>query len=54
MSEGGTPMQNFFHQHFLDEDHHGLLMDCEIRLIDRTDPSVPTGRDFCRCKNSKH
>ena len=43
-SEGGSPIQNFFHQHFLNKDHHGLLKDCEIRLIDRTSPSVPNER----------
>ena len=45
-SEGGTPKQNYFHQHFLRENHHGLLKDCEIRLIDKTDPSDPTRREF--------
>ena len=45
-SEGGTPKQNYFHQHFLSENHHGLLEDCEIRLIDKTDPSHPTRREF--------
>ena len=28
--EGGTPKQIYFHQHFLSEDHQGLLEDCEI------------------------
>ena len=45
-SKGDTPKQNYFHQHFLCENHHGLLEDCEIRLIVRTDPSDPTKRDF--------
>ena len=41
--EGGTPKQNYFHQHFLsEEDHHGLLKDCKITLIDKTDYSDPT------------
>ena len=44
--EGGTPKQNYFHQHFLSEDHHGLLEDCEITLIDKTDSSDPTRREF--------
>ena len=29
-------------QHLLSEKHHGLLEYCEIRLIDKTDPSDPT------------
>ena len=43
---GGTPNQNYFHQHFLSEDHHGLLEDCKITLIDKTDSSDPTRREF--------
>ena len=45
-SEGGTPKQSYFHQHFLSKNHHGILTDCKIRLIDKTDPSVPTTRQF--------
>ena len=45
-SEGATLKQNYFHQHFLSEKHHGLLHDCEIRLIDKTDPSDPTRREL--------
>ena len=45
-SEGGTLKQNYFHQHFLSENHHGLFEDCEIRLIDKTDTSDPTRREF--------
>ena len=41
--EGGTPKQNYLHQHFLSEDHHGLLEDCKTTLIDKTDSSDPTG-----------
>ena len=44
--EGGAPKQNYFHQHFLSEDHHGLLEDCETTLIDKTDSSDPTRREF--------
>ena len=44
--EGGTPRQNYFHQHFLSEDHHGLLEDCEISPIDKTDSSDHTRREF--------
>ena len=43
---GGSPKQNYFHQHFLSENHHGLLKDCQIKLIDKTDPSNPTRREF--------
>ena len=45
-SEGGTPKQNYFQRHFLRESHPGLLEDCEIRLIDKTDPFDPTRREF--------
>ena len=44
--EGSTPKQNYFHQHFLSEDHHGLLEDCKITLIDKTDFSDPCRREF--------
>ena len=33
-------------QHFLSEGHHGLVNDCEITLIDKTDSSDPTRREF--------
>ena len=46
MSEDGTPKQNYFRQHFLSENHHGLLEHCEIRLIDKTNPSDPNRREF--------
>ena len=45
-AQGGTPPQSFFHQHFLSEGHHGLVNDCEITLIDKTDSSDPTRREF--------
>ena len=44
--KGGIPKQNYFHQHFLKQDHHGLLEDCKITLIDKTDSSDPTRREF--------
>ena len=43
---GGNPNQNDFHQHFLSEGHNGLISNCEITLIDKTDPSDPTRREF--------
>ena len=41
-----TPNQNYFYQHFLSDDHNGLMNDCEINLIDKTDSSDPTRREF--------
>ena len=34
--------QLFFHQYFLGNGHNGLISDCEIVLIDKTDPAEPT------------
>jgi hypothetical protein len=34
--------QMFSHQHFLGNGHNGLISDCEIVLIDKTDPAEPT------------
>ena len=31
--------QMFFHQHFFGNGHDGLISDCEIVLIDKTDPA---------------
>ena len=45
-AQGGTPPQSFFHQHFLSEGHHGLVNDCEITLINKTDSSDPTKWEF--------
>ena len=44
-AQGVTPPQSFLHQHFLSEGHHGLVNDCEITLIDKTDSSDPTRRE---------
>ena len=44
--EGGTPKQNYFHQHFLSEEHNGLLENCGITFIDKTDSTEPTRRKF--------
>ena len=45
-ADGGTPNQNYFHQHFLSDGHDGLMNNCEIIFIDKTDPSDPTRREF--------
>ena len=44
--QGGTSPQSFFHQHILSvsEGHHGLVNDCEITVIDKTDFSDPSRR----------
>ena len=52
-SEDGTPKQNYLHQHFLSENHLVLLEDCEIRLIDKTDSSDPTRREFFSMRKLK-
>ena len=52
-SEVGTLKQNYFHQRFLSENHDGLLEDCELRLIDKTDPSDATRREFFLMRKPK-
>ena len=44
-ASGGNPPQNSFHQHFLQHDHNGFLEDISIKIIDKTDPKNPTGRE---------
>ena len=39
---GEEHQQNYLHEHFLIEDHNGLVENCEICLIDKTDSSDPT------------
>ena len=53
VSEGCTPKKNYSHQHFLSETDHVLLVDCEIRLTNKTDPFDPTRRDFFRMRKVK-
>ena len=45
-ADGGTPNQNYFHQHFSSDDHNGLMNDSEIIFIDKTDLSNPTRREL--------
>ena len=45
-ADGGTPNQNYFHQHFLSDGHNGLMNNCEIIFIDKMDSSDPTRRKF--------
>ena len=42
---GEVVPQQSFHNHFLREDHNGLLADAEITLIDKTDGADPTRRE---------
>ena len=44
--ESDTP--KYLHDHFLSEDHHGLLNNVDITLIDKTDPSDPERREEFR------
>ena len=38
-------------QKFLQSDHQGFLKDVEVPLIDKTQASDPTKRDFTGCKH---
>ena len=38
-------IQEYLHDHFLTEDHLGLLNNVEITFIDKTDPSDPERRE---------
>ena len=38
--------QAFFHSHFLSEKHHGLINDCNIVIIDKTNRAEPTIREM--------
>ena len=38
--------QKFLQSHFLQCDHHGFLKDAEVWLIDKTQASDSTKRDF--------
>ena len=44
-SKGEVVPQSMLHQHFLDQDHHGLDEDCDITLIDRSDATFPLDRE---------
>ena len=37
--------QTYFHSHFLQEKHNGLISDCDIIIIDKTDAAEPTIRE---------
>jgi hypothetical protein len=38
--------QAFFHWHFLGEKHNALMNDCDIVIIDKTNPAEPTIREM--------
>ena len=52
-AQGGTPPKSLFHQHFLSEGYNNLVNDCEITLIDKTDSSDLTRREFFRIRLSR-
>lgn len=39
-------MQILFHSHFLGEKHNGLVSNCDIVIIDNTNPAEPTIREI--------
>ena len=43
--EGKIICKKYLHDHFLSEDHDGLLYNVENTLIDKTDPSGPERRE---------
>ena len=43
--KGLNHQQPKFHEHFLTSNHHGLLADAEVILIDKTNPITPTVRE---------
>ena len=52
--EGGTTKQNYFHQPFLREDHGGLVEDCKIMFVVKTDSChLSLGESFSGCMNLK-
>ena len=45
VSKGELCSQIDFHRHFLQGNHKGLLNDCSITFIDKTDPKKPCARE---------
>ena len=43
--KGVEVSQMYLHEHFLRNDHSGLLEDVDIKLIDKTDGARPTERE---------
>ena len=45
-ANNGTEVpQVHLHEHFLSKEHHGLINDGEVKLIDKTDRMEPTVRE---------
>ena len=38
--------RKIFHEHFLQDDHHGFLTDAQVTFIDKTQASDPTKREY--------
>ena len=52
--EGDTTKQNYFHQPFLRKDHGGLVEDCKIMFIVKTDScQILLGESSSGCMNLK-
>ena len=49
----GNVKQKFLQSHFSQPDHKGFLKDVEVRLIDKTQGSDPTKREFYWIKTLK-
>ena len=46
VKRGEESKQNYLHKHFLQDDHHGFLNDSQVTLIDETQASDPTKREY--------
>ena len=38
--------QKYLYEHYLQDDHHGVLNDAQVTLIDKTQTSYPTKRNY--------
>ena len=46
--------QKYLHEHFLQDDHHGFLNDAQVTLIDKTQASDTTKREYFWMRTLKH
>ena len=45
-ASGEEHQHGYFHEHFLSDDHNGMVEDCKICFIDKTDSSNPARRKY--------